>query len=65
MQTINNIRLTDERLEAESPFRRTDMETASDAIDTLEPDDRVPAAWLRSTRVECECPEFCLVDHNN
>jgi hypothetical protein len=41
------------------------MKTAPDAIDMSEAGDRVPEAWLRSTGVECECPEFCLVDHNN
>ncbi len=41
------------------------MKTATDAIDTSQAGDRVPEAWLRSTGVECECPEFCLVDHNN
>jgi hypothetical protein len=30
--------------------------------------DRVPAAWLRAhapEQLECQCPEACLIDHDN
>jgi hypothetical protein len=30
--------------------------------------DRVPVSWLREhapEQLECECPEACLIDHDN
>ena len=45
-----------------------DSQNLQEPIDTEEhvgPADRVPDAWLAPAAPECECPSFCLLDHDN
>ena len=64
MDTINNIRLTDEPPET-TVAAEVEMTMTHDPIDVDEGEDRGPNAWLTVAASGCECPEFCLLDHDN
>ena len=64
MDVINNIRLTDE-WPGTTVAAEVEMTMTHEPIDVGEGEDREPNAWPIVAASGCECPEFCLLDHDN